>query len=137
MMDEQGNVSLIVLLSAIRMEIRLSEIPKGAAIPIRWDVITIWWRNPDESGIKFEQRFELVGPDDNELLASESKLDFEAADTHRHIGKIQGFPVPRAPGRCFLKLYIREDREGSNWGEPVTVYPLTVDVSLQGSKDPE
>lgn len=135
--DEQGNVSLIVLLSAIRIGLNLAEIPQKAVIPMRWDIITMWWRSPEDSGAKFEQHVELVSPDEKVLITNTAKFGLVEADTHRHVARIQGFPMPRLAGRCFLRLYVREDREGIDRGEPVAIYPLTVEVDLQAPKENE
>jgi hypothetical protein len=136
-MDEQENVSLIVLLTAVRIELNVESIPENSALPMRWDIVTMWWRSPEDTTMQFEQRVELVGPNNGILLTLTADIPLENADTHRHIHRVQGFPIPHVPGRCFLRLYLREKRDGSTWGDPATIYPITVEVALQEPKSQE
>ena len=122
----------------MRIGLNLTEIPEQehVAIPMRWEIATMWWRSPEDGTTKFEQRIELVGPNESVLLANVAKILLADADTHRHITRIQGFPVPKVAGRCFLRLYLREDRDGTDWGKPVAIYPMTIAVDLQAPKEP-
>jgi hypothetical protein len=136
-MDEQENVSLIVLLTAVRIGLNVASVPEDSAIPMRWDIVTMWWRTPDDTAKLFEQRIELVGPENHVLLKETAEIPLDSADTHRHIHRVAGFPIPRVPGRCFLRLYLREKRDRAAWGDPVSIYPMTVEVSLQDPKSVE
>jgi hypothetical protein len=124
--DKSTNVSFISLLDSIRIGVRVGEIPEGAAIPLRWSVITMWWRQPDEEPRRYEQQWDFV-ESDGRVLVRDSAIFVIEGKTHRHITQMEAFPLPRRAGQCLLKLYLREDAEGSERTE-ITTFPLAVEV---------
>ena len=136
MTDDQGNISLITVLTAIRISLNLAEIPDKIAIPMRWDIVTAWWRDPSDTTTSFQQHIELVAPDGTVLIENNAAINVSAADIQRHVARIQGFPVPKLPGRCLLNLHLSA-QDGAGWGEPIATYPLTVVVNIQRPKEEE
>jgi hypothetical protein len=123
---EQGanTISLIAVMNDLTVPVPAgAEIPPNAAAPQRWYVLTMWHRQTDESGRRFEQRVELIGPSGQTMVNAQAAVTFpDAALIHRNVVTIEGFPIGFA-GAYTLRLSLREaDQEWVTRAE----YPLKV-----------
>jgi len=134
LLDQQNNLSLIKVLESVKINLPVTEIPVGVAIPIRWSILTMWLRQPGDENKGFQQVCELVASDGTVLLSNTAPINLENL-THRHIINNFGFPVPRsADPMYFLKLYVREDIEGAEAVE-VSAFPLFIHVGVSPKSD--
>jgi|SoiMetStandDraft_2_1073263.scaffolds.fasta_scaffold629529_1 hypothetical protein len=119
--DQQGNsVSLITLLQEIRYSVFQNvQIPPNAALPMKWDVLSLWEKETGDEGIEFEQKIRLVDRNERVLIEYGAQFRFEKR-VHRLTLRILGFPMTE-PG--LLNLVLLLTRPGLDWTE-VTRYPL-------------
>jgi len=97
--------------------------------PMRWSVVTIYRRLPEDGAKKFRQTVKLFLP--NGQIAFDSSTEFSMThNMFRNLSAVDGFPVGVA-GECRLKLYVSE--AGVADGEPVAEFPvLLTHVSAEG-----
>lgn len=129
---QDNTVSLIGLLENVTVSVEDGSVSENAVAPSPWDVIVIWERLPEDMGILYDQRIQLLLADGNESL--ESVVQFEMAErTIRNMLNIRGFPIGQA-GSCALRLSIREANTGEDW-RVLAGYPITVSYSESSQID--
>jgi hypothetical protein len=119
--QEDNSPSLISILENIHINI-----PVNVAVinlPYRWQLFTLWKRQPEDEGKIYQQRTHLTLPDGQPTV--ESTLDFRVVtSTQRIVVNIFGFPVLPS-GEYPLKLSLREAGQVDGWKD-VAEYPLMV-----------
>jgi hypothetical protein len=125
--DRDNTLSLISVLETITINIPRSEqanLPKGAAVPLRWYALSLWRREPEDEGRRYEQRTRFVRDGDDLLPVNVQPIPFLVAyKTFRNVVTLNGFPIV-PEGECLIRLAIREAGQGI-WRE-VAEYPIYV-----------
>jgi hypothetical protein len=125
---DDNNVSLIAVLSrvtAIFPAASPTELPKGSVLPMPWSAISVWYRQKEDEGKKYEQQFRLVFGEEDLLETLTTSFSFEGDKTeHRIFTQSMVFPIWKT-GICSLKLLWREVGQ-PEWKEEAS-YPLMVD----------
>lgn len=105
--DQDETLSLISLLENISIPVpEGTQAPSALSAPIRWDIVTYWRSEAEDGGRKFEQKTQLVLPD--ESIKFETILKFNLDNTTaRNIVNVAGFPVGIS-GNCHLQLWVRD-----------------------------
>ena len=124
LIDQNNNPSMISIFQELHVEVTPADLPEGSAIPIRWDVFTLWLREVSDAGKRFEQVCELLTPDGKK--AAGGSISFEMTkDTQRNVMTLMGFPLIPSGGQYLLRLSLREageDRERRD----LAVFPITL-----------
>lgn len=130
--------SLISVLEAISVKAQVEEFESNAAIPMKWQVVTLWQRQEElKVPIEYQQRIEIINPSGEVLIDFEQT--FTVTSDHlnfRNHLEVEGFPIGHE-GMLTLKLYLKKSGDESEWRE-ITDYPIRVkyDSSEQANKEP-
>jgi hypothetical protein len=125
LVDQNNNLSLIVAMEELRIDIPESvDVPPKALGMLRWDVVTAWAPTADDGGRRFQQKIEILAPDDTVIGRADVIFQMQAGRNHRNTVRMVGFPVG-PPGQYGLRLLLREDQAGSEFRE-ISTYPLHV-----------
>jgi hypothetical protein len=126
LIGQDGNASLIVLLQQFMFQDRPDPIPPNTITQMKWHIFSEWEASPDEVGVSFEQKIELLN------AAQEVQGHFQLMATfipeagkplHRMIANLTFLPVI-SEGQYRLYLSIRRVGE-ENW-VVVADYPLRI-----------
>lgn len=132
LIDQNNNPSMISIFQELHVELTPADLPEGAAIPIRWDVFTLWLREVSDKGKRFEQICELLTPDGKK--AAGGSINFEmATDTHRNVMTLMGFPLIPSGGQYLLRLSLKEAGENQEQRE-LAVFPITLTLASRRPK---
>ncbi len=127
---DEGNISLIAVIESVRAQIPPSEpIPSRAVAPIQWSAVSSWLGLPEDAGKRFEQRVQLITPDQMEAISAVVPFEMTMR-THHVMTSINAFPVSQT-GELILRLQIHEVGESHEW-ETVAEYPILVVHAVQG-----
>ena len=127
LIDQNSNVSLVGILSSLQATIDESQVPEGAALPLRWDFFVLWAQTADDEGKEYEQLCELVGPDKKFPLPSTTfPMDKRF---RRVVTTVIGFPL-LGNGEYVLRLLLREKAEGVEPRE-VATFPIVVKIAAE------
>lgn len=104
--QEEKTISLISLVYGINAVNPNpdSVIPSGSVVPLPWNALAIWYRQPGEEGLRFKQKISLVSLDGEELVSTEQEFTMEK-ETHQVYSYIASFPIWKT-GRSDLKLFL-------------------------------
>lgn len=115
--DKEEMASVINILDSVTLESDGSEdIKPDAAIPMQWEVFTIWRKTSDDDNKKvFEQRVELLRPDGHSVFNAPQPIKIDASHyNYRALTKVGAMPVGQA-GIMSLKIFIREVGDSNSW----------------------
>lgn len=101
------------------------EPPPGAALPMKWDVISMWLRTDDDAGKTYEERFALTDAAGKATGLSGASTFEMSAPRHQTVITMLGFPL--VPGSYTLKLWLTE--KGQPESDPIAEYPLALAFS--------
>lgn len=102
--DQGNNVSIISILSNVAVSV---QVPENAAIPLHWEIFSLWQQEADDAGKTLEQYCELRDPDGRAVL--KSVLEFQVtAPSQRNVVTVIGFPIAPRGGEYALVLFLRE-----------------------------
>jgi len=133
-LDQRSNtVSLVGLLQNLNINLESSDVPEHVAIPLRWEIFSLWMREEDDTDRRYVLEISLVSPDGKPLFVNSVPIVFEKT-THRSITTAVGFPIAGS-GRYSVLLSLREDVEGSGRRE-VGAYPIDVVIGLAPAEEP-
>jgi hypothetical protein len=97
------------------------KIPTALQAAVGWDVVTLWFRSPEDEGRTFEQDVMLFAPDGT--MSSHTKLQFSMTlPFHRTVSHVFGFPVGQA-GQYSLELKLKDMKDEATFIQHHT-YPL-------------
>ena len=100
----RNTISLISILSHLSIMV---DVPENAAIPLKWEIFTLWQQEGSDTGKTFEQYCELRGPDGKPAM--KSVLEFQVtAPSQRNVVTVTGFPIAPRGGEYSLALFLRE-----------------------------
>jgi hypothetical protein len=101
-------------------------VPPEAVVPLFWQMVSIWYKSPDDGDRRFEQVIELVLPNGQTGFSAISPI--EITDRTQRI-KLDGklFPVG-VPGEVIIRVGFRE--AGDTTITPQVEYPVLVRVSV-------
>lgn len=118
---QTNNITLISVLHQISYRPRSNiQLPPDAAIPMQWDVVSVWQREDGDEGISFNQRLTLrAHGNENVIFERVSPWRF-ATLFARNVVRIRGFPIA---AQGFLDLTLSYRRPESDWLD-VTTFPL-------------
>lgn len=133
--QEENNPTLIALLSEMGGSIEVTEQPPGLiAAPVRWQIFTLWAKEPVDDEKEFEQTVRFVSPSGKNHLAlpgGDPTLPvFFKGKTHRVSITITTMPIGEN-GKWTLQLFIRE-KGTKDWpDEPLMTYPLHLNFTVE------
>ena len=123
-LDQRDNsFTLISTIETITAQITEGDMPANAALPLSWEISTVWYQIPEDQGKTFEQRVQLIGPDGAALLEVQAVFQM-GFRTQRNLGVVPGFPVGQS-GEHQLRLSLREANSLENW-TTVAEYPILI-----------
>lgn len=124
-LSQENVASLISVMEAINVNVG-ADVPADAVLPIRWEVLTLWQRQPDDPvGTRYEQRLDVLRPDGVIVSNTISGFEiFEQATNYRNIASLFGLPIGQQ-GRCSIKLFLRVVNQDSEWGE-IAEYSIAI-----------
>jgi len=103
------------------------ELPPNAVMPLNWSMGMAWLRSEDDKDKTFEERVDIVMPNNNRVTTS--TLPFQMTHRTHHSTMITNlFPIG-TEGEYRLILMLRELPEGE-WKE-VAEYPLEIKFAQQ------
>jgi hypothetical protein len=121
---EDASISMISILSGVRVSpIEQEELPNDAVVPMIWVAVSIWEREPDDENKTFEQRFQVIQPDE-EVQAEATTAFTLPRRTHQNLVNATAFPVGQT-GIYQLRLSVREVGTEQDWIR-VADYPMEV-----------
>jgi hypothetical protein len=125
---ETNQVSMINIINGATVQPIEGEFAADAVIPMPWACVSTWQKEPDDEGKTFEQRLDLVKPNDETLHLSD--LPFKMSqERHQNYVASNGFPVGQT-GKYQVQIWLREIEEGKEW-ELLREYPLLIAHNLQ------
>ena len=102
----------------------------NAAVPLQWQMVSIWHGQPDDAGKQFEQVIEFILPSGQSVFSNTSPIELTSARTRIRIdGKL--FPVGVA-GEVTIRVGCRE--VGQNDIHPQSEYPVLVQHNAPGNR---
>ena len=118
-----NTLSLITVLHSIKV-FPAGKDPSGNALMTNWHVVTLWRREPMESGsTRFQQRLTITNPEGKTTF--QALTEFEIPRWfHRNINRIQGFPAQ--DGDYNINIAVRDMKQES-WTEGAS-FPLRIEV---------
>ena len=120
--QDENTLSLISVLEGLTTSAVLP-LPENAQAPIRWSIVTVWLRTPEDEGITSEQLTQIILPDGK--TAAPATLTFQMTHrTHRNRVAVFGFPISQ-PGEYRVQLSLREIGDRNGW-QVVSEYPIMV-----------
>jgi len=131
LIDQDNNASVISVFQEIRVSVPAEKIPSGLALPITWQVFTLWLREASDEGRRFEQVCELVLPDGKTVAVGTILFQMEK-NTHRNIMTVMGFPVAPTVGDCSLRLMLRD--AGTGHESRIAEFPIALRFATVQSK---
>src|SRR2546421_13020416 len=92
---DNNTTSLITVLEQLTVAHPANaELPHNAQIPKTWHVYCLWQRLPEDEGKKYEQRFLLLTPNNEETFPGVLPIEFPPGiPNFRNIYNIMGFPL--------------------------------------------
>jgi hypothetical protein len=140
--QDENNPTLIALLSEVGGSIELESEPKSGgtvAAPVRWNIFTLWGKDPDDGDKAFEQAIRFISPTGRnhfvEKGASDLAFDIPPIKgrSHRVTTKVMSLPASQN-GEWVLQLFLRE-KGATEWpNEPIRTYPLHLNFTIQVKK---
>ena len=125
LIDQDGNASLIAMFNELRRP-SIADIPANAQAPIRWNILTLWYREPSDAERKFEQRCILVAPDGSTAVDNRVEFAMSGGLMHRNVTTVFGFPISQA-GEYSLSLRLKAaDEQGD--GQEIAAFPMFVKI---------
>jgi hypothetical protein len=97
-------------------------LPPNAVAPLNWGIGTVWLRLPEDSEKTFEQRLEIISPNNTKYESSVVQTFKMTHRTHQIALNAHTFPVGET-GEYRFVLYLRE--VGGEWRQ-VAEYPVEV-----------
>ena len=120
--QEEKTLSLISVLEGLTLS-AAPPLPEDAHAPIRWSIVAVWLRTPEDEGKTYEQLTQVVLPDGK--VTAPATLPFQMTRrTHRNRVAVFGFPISQ-PGECLVRLSLREVGDGHDW-QVMAEYPIVV-----------
>ncbi|MFL6333285.1 MAG: hypothetical protein ACJ754_08100 [Pyrinomonadaceae bacterium] len=123
--------SLIALLENINVEVE-RDMPLEAAIPIKWNIVTLWRRAGQvEQETVYEQRVDIVRKD-GEVIGGGTNV-FTVSNNHlNYRNQVDMFGMPIGlEGDVTLRLRLKEQEQGDDgwkeWGE----YPILITYKVK------
>lgn len=105
---------------------------KGFVVPVRLELVSLWYRTNPAVGGKCTSRFRLVSPDGEELLNSEYQVDMSSHVRMRSRCQMNSLPV--SSGGFYLFIVEQKDEgEREGWREAARL-PLQVVVEQPREK---
>jgi hypothetical protein len=119
-----GLLSLINVIEQINLgRSPHGEIPEDLGVPIKWNLVTLWRNDPEETGKVFEQRVEVIAPNGQRTL--DATVEFQLTSRgHRTNVEVQGMAVGQ-PGDHICRLSLREAGKKTRWTK-VAEYSLII-----------
>lgn len=102
--QDDNSATLIALLQSVKLEAP-EEAPDTIVAPVSWSAFALWYRLPEDEGVDYEQRIQLVAPSGKILLEQVTPFRMTKA-YHRNTHRSFGLPVAAA-GEYILRLSIR------------------------------
>ncbi len=126
--DKTDNtVSLINILHGLAINTQSTStegsIPTNAMMPLQWAIVTIWLRSPDDGDKTFEQRIDIIKPN-NERMEASTQVFKMTYRTHQIASMANSFPIGIS-GEYRLVVCLREVVEGGEWKE-LSEYPIEI-----------
>jgi len=94
-----------------------------AQVPLRWAVLTLWYKTAGDEGSTYEQKIELVSPSGKVLLSQATEFVMTRR-SHRNTTNVFGFPIAGI-GDHTLRLSLRASSSGESF-QRIAEYPLFV-----------
>ncbi len=128
--QDDNNISLNGVLEELTVFLTSTEkLPEKFALPINYEIVSMWQRNPDVDSVKADIEYIFIDPDKNELLKNTQSIEIpKTSRRHRSRMKIAGMPLTKE-GDYTLQVRVKE--EGSDKSHVVAELPLEIKINLQ------
>ena len=114
---------LVINLNAVRP---IGDIPVDAVIPMSWAIATVWLQTPEDGEKKFEQRIDIITPNNTRLPANAQQFQM-LLRTHQIAVIAASFPIG-IQGEYKLVLSLREVEANGEWID-LAEYPIEIQHS--------
>ncbi|MDP9317091.1 MAG: hypothetical protein M3R24_40600 [Chloroflexota bacterium] len=123
LIDQDGRTSLIALWDTVTLGVASNmDVPRELVIPVRWSIVSLWERTPEDGDTTYEQRTYLRLPD-GEIQGETTHTFTMTQRRHQTVANASNFPVGQG-GDLQIVLEIRE--VGQDEWRPVSEYTITV-----------
>jgi hypothetical protein len=97
--------SLINIFQRMNIQIQDAPLPENAVSATRWAIFTLWQHSPEEKGIEFTQRTEVIGPSGVKFAEMTTKFKITENDDLQSKNQIElvGLPIST---EGFLKVRV-------------------------------
>ncbi len=120
--QHDNTVSVINILQQLQIGMPAeAEILEQAAIPLRWCGFSMWYRQPEDEGKRYNQEVVLYAPDGSNLVSARTSFEMQHL-TERIVSEFTNFPIKQF-GSSILKLYLEENEEEK---KEVAQFPLEI-----------
>jgi len=119
---ETNNISLFDVIEQLNVLGPMPEVTANVALPIPYEVVTLWARAQPTEAEESAARLILIAPNNAEIHTQPFSVNLTQKSRMRTQLRSVGFPL-RGPGRYIFKLEIQ--RANGNW-EPVAHIPVEV-----------
>jgi hypothetical protein len=128
---ESNNASLFEVLEQV--EFHVESVPEEPEVlPFACELLTLWTRSDPNHGESGEMRVRLLGPEGQELVGWDAKINLENHLRHRSRGALQGFKIA-GEGRHEFEVSFRPS-EDEPW-TVVALVPLDVRIKVVQSQE--
>ncbi|MBI1908933.1 MAG: hypothetical protein HYS22_02040 [Deltaproteobacteria bacterium] len=127
---ETNNISLDAL---EQLNIKIPPSPeevKGVIYPGKIEIVSLWYRDQGEKGIRGKGQLKIEAPNSN--VVGTANIDINLTESHRcrTLVRLEGLPIPKSASGLFCFMVSLES--DNKWIEVARV-PLEVDVKLIAS----
>jgi hypothetical protein len=97
--------SLINIFQRMDIQRQDAPLPENAVAPTRWAIFTLWQHSPEEKGIEYTQRTEIICPSGMKFSEATSKFRISETDDLQSKNHIDMFGLPIGT-EGFLKVRV-------------------------------
>lgn len=98
---ESNNISLDVVEQVSIKRPLAAENAKGIIYPIRMEVVTLWYRQQTDEGIKGNGQLTIMAPNNEHVATTNIEIDLIKNHRNRTRVRLDGFPIPKGTSGFF------------------------------------
>jgi hypothetical protein len=120
--EQDGVASLIRLFNTLRAFVDPnSSIPENAVAPKEWAFFSIWEGFPEDEGLEFVQRCEVLYPNGSPYpVLADYSFVFLPGQRQQNAGKVIGFPIGQQ-GNYKLRIWLEREGQAVASSEPMII----------------
>lgn len=108
--------SLINIFQRMNIQLQDAPLPENAVSPARWAIFALWQHTPEENGIEFTQRIEVLNPIGEKFAEAKTVFKIAEAEDLQSKNHIEMFGLP-INNEGFIKVRVWLEGYADTTGE--------------------